>query len=919
MTLRTLLRFQNPDSSQDINDRFKGLLNKGVFSGGDVEAVTSTLTVRLTPFATIGFDGMFVREDDDNNILAVEVDTRNYIVVRQRYVANSDPIVSVESLTEAQYVGDADPDALIVFAVVDVPAAVTEVLTEYVEFIERDMVDPIGRLSFRGLVATTAESLTQTGLPDWGTTSNVNRVGDFYIVTDGSGGFPELWAWNEIEWVNITQAQTMIGLLDLHRQDLDVDSNHVTDDQADALLGTVSDPDIDNRYVTDLDPRVPTQTENDALQPDPTAYSEFVPSDTNRFINSSKILAAPTEVDFAGGVGSIELQLASDGPFYVGFGTTGTAQQFFNIWARSATPQDDDQELLNSEFQPVRITGVFQEASLSTELNPALADSNGFYSGSNVYIQLDNPTTGTDFSIGFGKRVYLGDLPPNAFLLRGPLFGQVDARVRQILESSVNGQFDDSAWDVGTSPGDVVAFDSGSGKFIQANIATSDFPVGVRGNTNNLIAEGLYEFASSSVFSAGDQVYSLSGTPGALSTTPTNEWFIGTFFDDTRLLVNMNAFGITASTFIPGTAFPANLFDDPNSPLPGEVAAFNGTDFVQWDDSDPTTPHPDGLRGNSNNIIQVGLYQNPGTPYGVGLRYFCSTLSNGQLIASPNDYFAAHAISTSELLVNIIGTANWGDAQTVYDVEHDSSTGIHSEGSCRTFVGLVADAGISTSNSLASSTGMTLFATDTGQVFHCTDGSANTWVEASRFSGPLEITSTLEVGGNLILPTGILDDDAGTTFNVFTHGGRHASVDPDDDPLAGLIRQLSSDGDDGSSPVVLTGAYATLGSIFVDFTNRGGNSTILVFGLSNFNGTVLTCQVSMQFQMDGVAFASPQGVTAVHNQLTGTGNELFVVSQQGVFSTVSDTTHTITLEALVSVGGATAQARNFILIDLGPN
>ena len=93
MTLRTLLKFQNPDSTQDLNDRFRGLLNKGVFSGGDVEVVTSTLTIRLTPFATIGFDGMFVREDDDNNILAVVADERNYIVVRQRYVASGDPIV----------------------------------------------------------------------------------------------------------------------------------------------------------------------------------------------------------------------------------------------------------------------------------------------------------------------------------------------------------------------------------------------------------------------------------------------------------------------------------------------------------------------------------------------------------------------------------------------------------------------------------------------------------------------------------------------------------------------------------------------------------------------------------------------------------------------------------------------------------
>lgn len=914
MTLRTLLRFQNPDSTQDLNDRFKGLLNKGVFSGGDVEVVASTLTVRLTPFATIGFDGMFVREDEDN-ILSVVADERNYIVIRQRYVANGDPIVSVESLTEAEFTGDADPNALIVFAVVDVPSGAAEVLSAHIEFFLRDVVDPIGRLAFRGLVDLTSS------LPDWNTTSNSNRVGDFFIVTAGNGGFPEIWSWNGSAWVNITQAQTMISLLDIHRDNLDVDLNHVTDDQADALLGTVFTPDINNRYVTNLDPRIPTQNENDALQPDESGRSEFIPSDTNRFINESKIFAAPSEKDFAGGVGSIELQLASDGPFYVGFGTVGTAQQFFNIYGRSATPQDDDQELLNSEFQPVRVIGIFTESSLSNELNPALlADSNGFYNLSNVYIQTDNAAD-LDFSIGWGKRVLLGDLEPDAFLLRGPLFGQVDARVRQILESSVNAQFDDSAWDAGTSPGDAVAFDLGSGKFIQADITASDFPIGVRGNTNNLIAEGLYEFTSATAFFAGDQVYAHNTIAGALSTT-VNDRFIGTFFDDTRLLVNMNAFGISASAFIPGITFPGGLFDA--GLLAGEVAAFNTSTglFEQWDDSIGSTPAPDGLRGNSNNIIQVGRFQSGSTPYIAGTRFYASTVSNGQLTTTQNDYFAAHAITTSELLVNFTGSANWEDSRSVFDIEHVSSSGVHAEGSSRTFVGNAIDAGISTSNSLASSTGMTLFATDTGQVFYCTDGAANTWIEASRFDGPLEITNTLEVGGNLILPTGILDDDAGDTFNVFSHALRHSDVSGDLDPIPGLIRQISADADDGSSPITLTGSFQDLLTVNLDFTGRSGVSTILCFALIYFLGDGSNGAAEIELTHDGTAFVAPFGITIrnSHGDNDFTIKELDMsVNQQGWLNDLSATTHTISVQARNTDGGMDALARQLIILDLGPN
>ena len=116
MTLRTLLKFQNPDSTRDLNDRARDLFNKGVFSGGLVEAVPSTLSVNLLPFATVGSDGMFVREDTDNNLLSVTPGIRNYIVIRQRYVINGSPIASVEVLSEAEYLSDVEQEFLIIFA-----------------------------------------------------------------------------------------------------------------------------------------------------------------------------------------------------------------------------------------------------------------------------------------------------------------------------------------------------------------------------------------------------------------------------------------------------------------------------------------------------------------------------------------------------------------------------------------------------------------------------------------------------------------------------------------------------------------------------------------------------------------------------------------------------------------------------------
>ena len=107
---------------------------------------------------------------------------RNFIVSRQRYVENDEPIISVESLTEAEYLGDPEIDFLVVFAVVDVPdPALSGVTASMIEFFERDAIDPLGRLNFRG-------RLTNTGNLPLGST-NANRPGDFYIVTAGDGGF----------------------------------------------------------------------------------------------------------------------------------------------------------------------------------------------------------------------------------------------------------------------------------------------------------------------------------------------------------------------------------------------------------------------------------------------------------------------------------------------------------------------------------------------------------------------------------------------------------------------------------------------------------------------------------------------------------------------------------------------------------
>ena len=133
MALRPLLRFQNPDSTRDINDQSL-VFNKGVFEGGRLFPVIGSLNVRLTQFATVGADGMFVREDDEENILSVVDGERNYIVLRSRYVDNAEPIVSLESLLESAYLGDPDLEFLILFGVYKVNVTIAVFATVGVVF-----------------------------------------------------------------------------------------------------------------------------------------------------------------------------------------------------------------------------------------------------------------------------------------------------------------------------------------------------------------------------------------------------------------------------------------------------------------------------------------------------------------------------------------------------------------------------------------------------------------------------------------------------------------------------------------------------------------------------------------------------------------------------------------------------------------
>jgi len=686
MPRRALLKFRNPDSTQDINDRFQGLFSKGFFSGGQITAVPGVLKIDLAPFATAGSDGMFVREDSETTRLDVTAGFKNYIVVRQEYVSNSDPILSIESLTEPEFLLDgpagqqgADNPNLIVFGVVNVPGGSTATTAQMIEIFESDIVDPLGYLEFRGLLSA------EIDLPSTG--ANQNRAGDFYIVTDGSGDQPKIFAWNGVAWIDITNAADVLELLNQHRQNILSDEIHLTDLQAEAVAGSAGTPNNSNRFVTESDDKILTEDEANAnagnYVPSPaTSLEDSPPSDSNRWVSSSKVFAAPTELAVTISSSTQEIELpAQDGPYYVGTpadseALLGTVQQWFNLYSAES---EEDVEFVNGDFQAVRITAVETGdpglGSSGNELNPQTSgavDDLGFFTDPtlSLYLILDNPVD-SDVRVAYGKRTSLGTLLPHLLMNRGPKGGQLDTRILRLLLGTPNAQFNDpTIWEGSVAEGAVVAFNTLTSKFVNADPNGDLFPVGIRGNYNNLIMEGLYT-ANSNLFSV-DFLYADKANPGSL-TNSSNEWFIGRAISSTQLLVNMNQIAIEPNgETVPPVTFPEALFNP--AIQPGTPIAWSGTLFEIADSDDPSRL-PLGIKGTSNNVIQNGKYTAlVGTPFVSGVRLYAGADAfAGVLVTTENDWYMGIGIDDTTMLVN----ANGVPIPAQWEEEHSSGSGYH--------------------------------------------------------------------------------------------------------------------------------------------------------------------------------------------------------------------------------------------------
>jgi hypothetical protein len=426
MAKRTLLKFRNLDLTRDLNDRFTKLIKPGIVDGGLIVPVPSQLKVDITPYKLISADGMVVVETSDSFRLDTPAGQTTVIAIRAIYKDNDNPDVQEIASEIGTFNILPDLDKHVVVGHVTLPVFAVEVESSNINYAPRDIIDPVGRNSFRGVISNPA------ALP-----ALHNVLGDYYMVVDGVGGLPNIYAWNGSQWVVLTDFVSLNTALNNHRDNLYVDEKHLTDAEKDAVVGTSGVPvSSSNKLVDNSDPRIPTQNQKDAL-----AGSHGSPNNANRYITQSFPVSVPQEKSLttAPSGDSVEL-LSIDGPFYVGLSGTGSANNHFSFYHLDEAKQ---REYVTSTGVVVKVEGVYTDALLANELNPTTnpnVDSDGFFSGT-LYLKFDvQPDTG--LRVVYGRKQSFGSFPVNALGRRTSKDAQTSADTVVAIEAIKGRSFD---------------------------------------------------------------------------------------------------------------------------------------------------------------------------------------------------------------------------------------------------------------------------------------------------------------------------------------------------------------------------------------------------------------------------------------------------------------------------------------------
>lgn len=382
MPLRTLLRFRNPDVSSDLNHRLRDLVTKGIYSGGQVLPVAATLNVSVTPFGSIGADGMVTLLEGASETLTCTVGITQWVLLHAYYVANDTPVAVLEVLSETAY--DAlsvdDKERRIKLAQVTLGSAATEVESADISYVESDRIDAVARSSFRGSVDTVTSLPDYSDPPDGITTQNRNR--DVYFVADQSVFF----AWTTDgtpRWIEVVSTADELALAN-HKNNFDD--------------GTVP-PELYNAQHVLVKHRESLDEGTASLALHGSEGTDF--GTGNAVMDEAFPETKLSRIDVTGLTAATKFQIT--GTVYVGTGLVDTADPHFRI----AEYQSDN--LLAVSGEEVLISEI-RRSDDAAELNPSLhADALGYYA--DPYIVIDTAVTG-NLSVYCRERISAGSRLP---------------------------------------------------------------------------------------------------------------------------------------------------------------------------------------------------------------------------------------------------------------------------------------------------------------------------------------------------------------------------------------------------------------------------------------------------------------------------------------------------------------------------
>jgi hypothetical protein len=352
-TLRGVWEYRAADKTETLNEHVQDALPKGVLSGGTVAAVSGELKVTVAPFVAMATGGMTVLHETSNSEVSITASIVQWVLLKAIYGSNQAATLVFESLSTSAYTALTAAEKAQRLKLGKVTADGSEATD--IDFDDTERIDPMQRGVIRGTVADVGSLPSDTA---W------NRDGDVYLVLSNHN----LYAWDSggAEWIVTTDALLQADF-DAHIATGSSDENHLSDDQYAGVGDGV------------------------ALGGALTA--------ANPVVTSGRTFAEPETVDINGLSGAIWIDMPSD-KYYIGEGTTGTAQAFFRLMSPGGIT-----DLLGSDGNPIGIDSIY-EISHTTELKPDDDSENGYYTSGGA---AQRPAIKLDFS-QTADTTYTGDV-----------------------------------------------------------------------------------------------------------------------------------------------------------------------------------------------------------------------------------------------------------------------------------------------------------------------------------------------------------------------------------------------------------------------------------------------------------------------------------------------------------------------------